>query len=232
LPSAGAAAGERLSPTQQFSVGMPSFGGPRWRERDMWGLTPWDQLWCRVAFRRARYEGTMTPPGVTPGISYPGYLGGVDWGSISVNKDLSLLIVNSNRVGNYNQLVPRAIVDKMGVKASIGGGPLLSYGLTRQKNTPFVAKIRPFLSPLGVPCNEPPYGLISAVDLRTHKLLWSKRLGSAEDSGPMGFRSHIPFAMGLPNAGGSITTRGGLVFIAATQSPILRAPNVRTGEQV
>ena len=232
VPQAGAAPGERLSPTQPFSVGMPSFGGPRWRERDMWGITPLDQMWCRIAFRKARYDGTMTPPGITPNIAYPGYLGGVDWGSASVDKDRSLLIVNSNRVGNYDQLIPRAEAEAMGVKASVHGSPRALRGIVAQANTPYAAKITPFLSPLTVPCNEPPYGLVSAVDLRTHKLLWSHPLGTAADSGPFGLRSHIPLTMGLPNAGGSMTTRGGLVFLSATQSPEFRALDVTTGREV
>src|SRR3546814_7655305 len=56
--------GERAAATQPFSTGMPSFAGPPLRERDMWGLTPLDQAWCRIAFRRMRYEGTLTPPGL------------------------------------------------------------------------------------------------------------------------------------------------------------------------
>lgn len=232
VPQAGKAPGERLSPTQPFSVGMPSFRGPRWRERDMWGVTPLDQLWCRIKFKEARYEGTMTPPGLTPNISYPGYLGGVDWGGVSIDRDRDLLIVNSNRVGNYDKLIPRAQADAMGIEPVHEGGKGDVGGAVAQANTPFAADIRPFLSPLGTPCNEPPYGLITAVDLRTHKVVWSHPLGTARDSGPFGIPSMLPIGMGVPNAGGSITTRGGLIFIAATQERTFRAFDVRTGKQV
>ena len=50
----GGAPGERLSPTQPFSVGMPHFSGDRISEAQMWGLTPLDQLWCRIRYREAR----------------------------------------------------------------------------------------------------------------------------------------------------------------------------------
>lgn len=232
VPQAGAAPGERLSPTQPFSIGMPSFSGADWEERDMWGMTAFDQLWCRIQYRRARYQGTMTPPGLTPWIGFPGYLGGVDWGSASVDPTHAILIVNSSRVGNYNVLIPRAKADAKGVVPSRNGSPRAIDSTVAQGNTPYAAQATPFLSPLGVPCNKPPYGLISAVDLRTRKLLWSHPLGTAEDSGPLGLRSYLPVPMGLPNAGGSVTTAGGLVFIAATQAPYLSALSLRDGREI
>jgi glucose dehydrogenase len=46
------------SPTQPFSVGMPSFA-KRLTEADMWGITPFDQAACRLQFKRMRYEGPL-----------------------------------------------------------------------------------------------------------------------------------------------------------------------------
>src|SRR3546814_13101276 len=66
--------GERAAATQPFSTGMPSFAGPPLRARDMLGLTPFDQAWCRIALRRLRYEGTPTPTGLhRPARISPGY---------------------------------------------------------------------------------------------------------------------------------------------------------------
>jgi quinoprotein glucose dehydrogenase len=232
VPQAGSVPGERNSPTQPFSVGMPSVGGARYRERDMWGLTPLDQLWCRIKFREARYEGTMTPPGLTPWIADPGVIGGVDWGGASVDRDRALLIVNSNRVSNYNVLIPRAEAEAMGIRPSVKGSPRAVHGIFPQGNTPYAARVTPFLSPLDAPCNEPPYGRMSVIDLRTHKVVWSNRLGTARDSGPWGLPSMLPFALGVPNIGGSIATRGGLIFVAATQELAIRALDVTTGKQL
>src|SRR3546814_6646916 len=64
---------------------MPSLAGETLREADMWGVTPLDQLWCRITFKRARYAGALTPPGPTPSIMYPGYAGGMNWGSVSID---------------------------------------------------------------------------------------------------------------------------------------------------
>ena len=58
-------ASEWTSKTQPFSAGMPSLSGQRLSETDMWGLSPFDQLWCRLRFRQLRYDGIFTPPSLT-----------------------------------------------------------------------------------------------------------------------------------------------------------------------
>src|SRR3546814_16614639 len=88
---------------------MPSFAGPPRRERDMWGLTPFDQAWCRIAFRRIRYEGPLTPPGLDrPALIYPGYGGGINWGGVSVDRRRGILVVTRNRFANSVLLHSRA----------------------------------------------------------------------------------------------------------------------------
>ena len=47
---------EQLSPTQPFSVGMPTLAKPKLTERDAWGFSPLDQLWCRIQFLQSDYE--------------------------------------------------------------------------------------------------------------------------------------------------------------------------------
>ena len=93
------------------------------------------------------------------------------------------MIVNSSHVINYNRLIPRGEANAMGLKPI----PKPSFenvaGPVAQAGTPFAASVAPFLSPLVAPCTQPPYGLISAVDLNTRKLLWQKPFGTARDSG-------------------------------------------------
>jgi quinoprotein glucose dehydrogenase len=113
-----------------------------------------------------------------------------------------------------------------------GGSPRIVDNIFPQAGTPYAAKITAFLSPIGVPCNQPPYGRITAIDLRTHKLVWSEPLGTARDSGPWGLPSMLPFVLGTPNTGGSLLTRGGLVFIAATQERSIRALDVTSGRRL
>jgi glucose dehydrogenase len=98
--------------------------------------------------------------------------------------------------------------------------------------TPYVFAQTLFMSPLHVPCQPPPYGTINVLDLRTRKLLWSKALGTAAESGPFGLPSRLPIRMGVPNMGGSVVTAGGLVFIAAAQDRMLRAYDIDTGREL
>ncbi len=226
----GAVAGERLARTQPYSAAMPSFGGPRPTEKGMWGLTPIDQAVCRVRFRQARFDGDMTPLSTEhPTITWPGYLGGIDWGGVSVDPKRGLMIVNNNQVGNYNRLIPRAEADRRGIKpmnaVHMGdvGGPAAQQGV------PYAAQIAPFLSPLAIPCQQPPYGRINAVDLKTGKMVWSRIFGTSRDSGPLALPTFVPIPMGVPNIGGSVATASGLTFIGATQEHAFRAYDTATG---
>ena len=83
----GAVPGDWTAKTQPFSVGMPQFRGPDLTEADMWGLTPLDQLWCRIEFRKLRYEGHFTPPTLTGTLQFPGNAGGFNWGSVAIDED-------------------------------------------------------------------------------------------------------------------------------------------------
>src|SRR3546814_16463762 len=85
------------------------------------------------------------------------------------------------------------------------------------------------VSPHNVTCNEPQFGTISAIDLRTRKLVWTRSIGSARDSGPVGIASRLPLRMGMPMFGGSLATKSGLVFIGATQERAFRAFDLQIG---
>ncbi|MEY4160158.1 MAG: hypothetical protein RLZZ136_779, partial [Pseudomonadota bacterium] len=54
------ALGERSSPTQPFSTGLPNFTGTMPSEKTMWGVALIDQAWCRLRFKQARFDGPMT----------------------------------------------------------------------------------------------------------------------------------------------------------------------------
>jgi glucose dehydrogenase len=222
-PQEGAAPGERLSPTQPYVTGIASFADTL-RERDMWGMTPIDQLYCRIRFQSLRYEGEATPPGLRETLIYPGVGGGVNWGGVSVDPEHGVAIVNTMHMGATIELIPREEADEMARRG--GDAPQAMAG------TPYAAQVSTFYSPFNVPCNEPPYGRLSAVDLRTGALLWQRPVGTIRDSGPLGLRSGLPLPMGLPNLGGTLVTRSGLVFMGAVAERRFRAFDVRTGREV
>ena len=226
-------AGETLSASQPYPIGMPSFMGERLTEKRMWGLSPFDQLWCRIRFREARYDGPFTPMGTRrPTIVYPGFLGGSEWGGVAIDTDRRLMIVNVSHFAMYNRLIPRG--DQAALRAAAGGGDVIKGSMTYnpQMGTPYAADVRGFVSPLGVPCIQPPYGEIAAIDLTTRKIAWRRPLGTGRDAGPLDIPSHLPVTMGVPNMGGVLLTRSGLAFIGATQEKAFRAFDTRTGAQL
>ena len=80
-----------------------------------------------------------------------------------------------------------------------------------------------FLSKEGYPAISPPWGTISAIDLNTGKYVWRTPLGNDPEF-PHG---NIP--SGTENYGGSVVTKGGLLFIGAAKDGYFRAFNKRTG---
>jgi quinoprotein glucose dehydrogenase len=223
--------GEQSAATQPFSVGMPDFAGPDLTEQDMWGLTPFDQLYCRIKYRQATYDGKYTPPRLGPTIRYPGELGGIDWGGVSIDESRGIMIVNSNHMADYDELITRAEAEKRGIVARTDASVHSAPG-GAMEGTPFAVVWGPFLSGLEVPCQRPPYGFLTAVDLETREVIWRSPIGSARNSGPFGIGLGLPFDLGAPNIGGSMTTAGGLVFIAATQDEMFRAFDVQSGEKL
>ena len=223
--------GERPSPTQPWSVGMPDFVGARLTEADMWGLTPFDQLYCRILFRRSVYDGIYTPMQTKPTLRMPGELGGIDWGSVAIDERRGLLIVNSNHMADRDQLIPRAQADREGLVPKTDPRGHFAPGAA-MAGTPYGVHWGPFLTGLGVPCQRPPYGKLSAIDLRTRRTVWAQPLGDARNSGAFGIASHLPIRLGAPNIGGALATGGGLTFIAATQDEMFRAFDTRTGRQL
>ena len=220
------APGERLSPTQPFTTGFASVAGPDLTEAQMWGATPLDQMWCRIQFKKARYEGIYTPPSVEPFLHYPSNAGGINWGSVSVDTDRGLMVVNSLHLANLAQLVPQE---------ELVPGEGYVHGISLifpQSGMPYAFKQQMFLSPIFSPCQQPPYGRLSVFDLATRELLWSEAVGTAERAGPLGLKSRLPFRMGAPGMGGSLTTGGGLIFIGAYQDAYFRAIDIGNGEVV
>ena len=207
-------------------------------EKDMWGFTPIDQLWCRIQFRRANYDGFFTPPSSDkPWIQYPGYNGGSDWGSVAIDTDRGIIIANYNDVPNYNRLVPRDEVTSKPINEmenGDSGGANAEGAADPQSGSPYGISVnagwRNDLT--GVPCTRPPYGGIRAIDLETGETLWDRPLGTARRNGPFGIPSFLPFDIGTPNNGGSVVTAGGLGFIAAATDNLFRAIDIETGETV
>ena len=207
-------------------------------EKSMWGMSPIDQMVCRIQFRNAAYEGFYTPPRADRHyIEYPGYNGGSDWGGVAIDPARGVIVANYNDMPNYNILVPRAEADKLGWFPR--GDPRARKGGAEgagdpQMGVPYAVNVNagwrlPFT---GLLCKEPPYGGIRAIDLKTGRQIWDRPLGTARKNGPFGIPSGLSMEIGTPNNGGAVVTAGGLIFIAAATDDLIRAIDLKTGKTV
>jgi quinoprotein glucose dehydrogenase len=228
---------EQRSPTQPFSS-YHTLAFPPLTERDMWGMSPIDQMICRIQFRRASYEGPYTPPVADRrSIEYPGYNGGTDWGGVAIDPVRGVIVANYNNMPNYVRLVPRDEANARGwaPRGEARGGQMGSGSEGAgdpQFGAPYAVDVNAgWRLPLtGLLCKQPPYGGIRAIDLATGRTIWDRPLGSARRNGPFGIPSMLPFEIGTPNNGGAVVTAGGLAFIAATTDNLIRAIDLKTGK--
>ena len=54
-----------------------------------------------------RYDGLYTAPGTDVSLSFPGSLGGMNWGSLSTDPVHGFIFVNDMRLGLWIQMVPQ-----------------------------------------------------------------------------------------------------------------------------
>ncbi|TDV38265.1 quinoprotein glucose dehydrogenase [Paraburkholderia caballeronis] len=222
----GAATGDHVSPTQPYSQ-LTFRPAKNLTGADMWGATMYDQLMCRVMFHRLRYEGPFTPPSTQGTLVFPGNLGMFEWGGLAVDTDRQLAIANPIALPFVSKLIPRGPGNPIEPPEGASGTGT-EVGIQPQYGVPFGVTINPFLSPLGLPCKEPAWGYVAALDLKTNQVVWKKRIGTVRDSSPI----PLPFRMGMPMLGGPMTTAGHVFFIGATADNYLRAFSTDTGEQL
>lgn len=221
----GAAEGDRTAPTQPASA--ISFAPPRLTGASMWGATPFDQLVCRIAFKKLRYEGRYTPPSTQGSLVHPGNFGVFNWGGIAVDPVRQVAFTTPTSLAFTSQLVPRP--DDTTLMVQDGGPPEGALpALNENLGAPFAAKMGPFTSPLGLPCQAPPWGFVAGVDLVSGEVVWQHRNGTVRDVAPV----PLPFRMGVPNLGGPLITAGGVAFLSGTLDYYLRAYDLTTGEQL
>ena len=208
--------GEEAWPTQPFST--ISVVPEKLTPDDAWGITPEQKASCVERIKASRSEGIFTPPSLQGTLIFPGNIGGVNWGSSAYDPERHLLVMNTNRLATWVQLIPQ---DKLKDKRQEYGDRIHGE-FARQTGAPLAMFREVLLSSSGLPCNAPPWGTVSAVDLFSGKLAWEAPLGSL-----------IPGKnLGSINLGGVMSTAGGLVFTGAAMDTYLRAFDSTTGAQL
>jgi quinoprotein glucose dehydrogenase len=100
-------------------------------------------------------------------------------------------------------------------------GELAAAGETAYLNAGF----QKLTDPEGLPASKPPWGSLTAIDLKRADILWKIPLGDYPailKSGQSGY--------GAENYGGPVVTAGNLLFIAATPDQMIRAYDKHSGE--
>jgi quinoprotein glucose dehydrogenase len=169
-------------------------------------ITPELKDFCTglVADNHIQLGGPYLPAGSNQYVvNFPGTIG--MWGGGSFNPQLGYIFVNTHDLGQIQSLVPRS-----------GPVPFAQDKLAGR-----------FWNPAGhLPCQQTPWGRLSAIDVNKGAIAWQVPLGST-DSMPEGKRE-----TGRPGLGGSIATAGGLVFVGATDDGYFRAFDARSGKRL
>lgn len=174
---------------------------------------------CSRAARRLRYEGRFTPPSLGAGaLAYPSTASGVEWGGGAVDPRTGTYVVNSSKVVQIYQLLRRKDYD-----AATGGGRKKDY--YPQEGSPYGLHLTNFVNWLGMPCWKPPYGIITAYDLKSGRRLWREPFGVVQKWG-----FYMPRSWGSVTIGGPLITQTGLVFIGGSMDSKVRALDLGSGK--
>lgn len=128
---------------------------------------------------------------------YPGNFGVFNWGSIAVDPKRQVMFGMPLYLAFIQQLVEKDGSD-------LGVTNQGEQGINSNAGAPYAVDMRPFLSPIGVPCQQPPWGYVAGVDLKTGETAYKHKNGTIRDLSPI----PLPIAMGVPAIGGPVITEG------------------------
>ena len=218
--------GEYSSPTQPIPQLPASVTSTHLTSEDGWGLLYFDEKACEKQIAALRNDGLYTPPSLQGSALHPSFLGGTNWGGIAYDEQRGVAVVNSSNLIASVTLIPREQYNPDRHKKK-------GFSYYEMKGSPYVLVRGALQSPLGFgqmrsPCNPPPWGNLTAIDMHSGETLWQVPFGQIELAGP--FKSFKRW--GSPNQGGPIITKGGLIFIGASPDSLLRAYDIKTGELI
>ena len=196
--------GEQVFPTQPFPTKPPAFSRQGISKNDLTNISP--EAHAKVAEQLKDYQfGPMfAPPGRRETLVLPGFHGGALWGGASFDPDTDWLYVNHNEIP-WSTAMSEARPEA-GYRFDFSG-----YHRNVDDN--------------GYPVIRPPWGQISAIDLRNAKIAWQAPHGEFKKLTARG----VP-RTGTYIRGGNIATKGGVLFSGGTLDSVFRAYDSKTGK--
>jgi quinoprotein glucose dehydrogenase len=216
---------ERAAKTQPFPLKPPPLVRMTMRPSDIATVTPELEKACKDLIEGVQMGGPYLPVSYNRlRVQFPGNHGGVNWGGTSFNPQLGYLFVNTNELGqlsgvkDHDPKSGRANGDGMGNRVDPdgpyegvpGGGRFSVPGSDSQQ----------------LPCQQPPWGQLTAVNVNTGEFAWRVPLGVTDSLPPDKQKT------GRPGNGGTIATAAGLVFVAATDDSRIRAFDAKNGKEL
>ncbi|MES2857396.1 MAG: PQQ-binding-like beta-propeller repeat protein [Bdellovibrionota bacterium] len=129
---------------------------------------------CKEMTLKHDYQGYYTPPSMKGAINFPGAVGGIDWGGVTVDPVNQILYVNQIRVATIAQMLTRQQYEA----SNKGGVKAFKEAYFEMKDTPYGLHRFPYMdAKSGLPCSDPAYGILKAVSLKNGEVLWSHTFG-------------------------------------------------------
>src|ERR1700682_5461617 len=200
--------GEVTAKTQPFPLKPPPLGKNTFRMEEMYDRSPEHARFCKELFETNQMKiGVPYTPLPLEGnaLFYPSTLGGGNWGGVSIDPSLGLLFANVMHVGQWGHMEKR----DSGYRRASAYGTYARFWDREAR----------------IPCQNPPFGEMIAVDLASGDIAWRTPLGRIEALEAIGVRD-----TGTLSLGGSIATAGGLVFIGATNEARFRVFDSKAGK--
>ena len=204
--------GEHSSLTQPFPIKPVQLGRGSFTPADLSTVTPEHQAFCEkmLATEGGMQSGPMfTPYGPKLTIVFPSTVGVVNWHGMSYDPKLGSLFVNTNEVASVGKVTPTEPGAKTPYERT---SPWGMYALFWDEEKFW-------------PCQQPPWGQLWAINVNTGEVAWKVPFGTIPELDAKGVHN-----TGSLNYGGSISTGGGLVFVAASNDQHFRAYGAATGK--
>jgi quinoprotein glucose dehydrogenase len=196
--------GEELWPTQPFPAKPPPLSRIRLDAEQMTNISPEEHAKFVEMLENTNHGLIFEPPSTRGTFVHPGFRGGSLWGGCCHDPERNLLFASSDENTNRITLTPA------------DAGEPYEWKLSERW------KAR---DDRGYPVVKPPWGYVTAIDMETGEFKWRVVNGEYPELTAEGLPK-----TGTPSNGGSIATKGGLVFFAGTFDRKFRAFDADTGE--